>query len=342
LPTSMEGRFPGRMNTAGSPTSAPVAVPAFADVQAAWDRITRYLRPTPLRASHLLSRMLDAQVWVKHENLQPTGAFKVRGGLNLMSQLSDDERARGVIAASSGNHGLSIAYAARQFGVHATVCVPAAANPVKVQGVRDAGADVIAHGADVDEAREHCEKLARAHGFRYVHSWNEPLLIAGVATLTLEILKECPDLDAIVVPVGGGSAAAGACLVVAAMGVRTDVIGVQSQQSPAGYESWRSASLVSAPNRTRHDGLATGAAYDLPQQVFRLLLSDFVVVSDQEITSAIWPMMQGTRTLVEGAGAAPLAAALRLRADLTGKRVCLVCTGANISADLLCEAACGR
>jgi threonine dehydratase len=167
-------------------------VPALADVLDAHRRISAHLRPTPLFGYTTLDELLDAEVFVKHENHQPVGAFKVRGGVNLISQLDPDERERGVIAASTGNHGQSIAYAARLFGVRTTICVPKNANPVKVASMRGLGAELVFHGRDFDEAREHCEQLAGEHGYRYVHSGNEPLLIAGVATETLEILEEQP------------------------------------------------------------------------------------------------------------------------------------------------------
>src|ERR687895_252874 len=185
-------------------------VPTLADVLAARRRIAPHLRPTPLYGYPALDELVGAEVLVKHENHQPVGAFKVRGGVNLISQLSPDERERGVIAASTGNHGQSIAYAARLFGVTATICIPEGANPVKVASMRGLGAELVVHGRDFDEAREHCEELAGERGYRYVHSGNEPLLIAGVATYALEILEERPDLDVLIVPVGGGSGAAGA------------------------------------------------------------------------------------------------------------------------------------
>src|ERR671936_1119603 len=214
-------------------------VPTFADVLAAKRRIAPYLRPTPLYAYPALSELVGTEVWVKHENHQPVGAFKVRGGVNLVSQLDEDERRRGVITASTGNHGQSVAYAARLFGVRAIVCVPEGANPVKLASMRALGAELVVHGRDFDDAREHCEALAAKHGYRYIHSGNEPLLIAGVATETLEILEEQPDIDVVIVPVGGGSGAAGTC--VAAKGVRAsiEVIGVQTAAAPAAYRSWK-------------------------------------------------------------------------------------------------------
>ena len=163
-------------------------VPDLADVLTARQRIAPYLQPTPLYRYPALDAVTGAHAWVKHENHQPVGAFKVRGGVNLVSQLTADDRRRGVIAASTGNHGQSIAYAANLFGVRAMICMPEQANPVKVESMRALGAGVVFHGRDFDEAREYCEKQATDHGYRYIHSGNEPPLIAGVATCTLEIL----------------------------------------------------------------------------------------------------------------------------------------------------------
>ena len=287
--------------------------PRFRDVLDARRRIRPHLDPTPLRQYAGLSALTGADVWVKHENFQPTGAFKVRGGINLVSRLTEDERRRGVIAASTGNHGQSIAYAARLFGVHAIICAPAGANRVKVASMRELGAEVVLNGADYDDAREHCEELARQHGYRYVHSGNEPLLIAGVATHTLEALEARPDLDVVIVPIGGGSGAAGSCIAAHAIDPSIEVIGVQSAQAPAAHRSWREGILVTAGNTTFAEGMATRTAFDLPQRVLREHLADFVLVEDDAIRRAVALMVEHTRTLVEPAGAAPLAAALGLR-----------------------------
>src|SRR5215470_17011 len=185
------------------------------------------------------------------------GGFKVRGGVNLVSQLGAEERHRGVIAASTGNHGQSVAYAADLFGVRAVICVPEQANPVKVESMRALGAEVVFHGRDFDEAREHCEKQATEHGYRYIHSGNEPDLIAGVATCALELLESQPDIEVIVVPVGGGSGAAGACLVAKAVRPSVEVIGVQSEAAPAAFRSWQARELVTGSMRTLAEGLAT-------------------------------------------------------------------------------------
>jgi threonine dehydratase len=270
---------------------------------------------------------------VKHENLLPTGAFKVRGGVNLMAQMDAATRARGVVTASTGNHGQSVAMAARLFGVHAIVIAPEGANPVKVEAMRDFGAEVVLKGRDYDESREHCEKLAAERGYRYIHSGDEPHLIAGVGTHTLELLEERPDIEVVIVPIGGGSGAAGACIVAKARGAGIEVIGVQSAQAPTAHDSWRERRLVERPNTTVAEGLSTRTAFELPQRILRELLDDFVLVSDESILQAVALMIEKTRTLVEPAGAAPLAALMSpaLRDRLRGRRVALICSGANIS-----------
>ena len=312
--------------------------PSFRDVLEARVRIRPHLAPTPLRQFAVLNQLLGAETWIKHDNLLPTGAFKVRGGINLVSRLDADERRRGVIAASTGNHGQSVAYAARLFGVSAIICAPLDANPVKVAGMEELGAEVIRQGADYDEARLNCEHLARDQGYRYIHSGDEPLLIAGVGTNTLEILEERPEIDTLIVPIGGGSGAAGAAIVAKAINPRIRVVGVQSAQSPAAYESWRAGRLVKAPNRTRAEGLSTGTAFELPQRILKEHLDDFLLIDDGEIEAAIPLAIQATRTLVEAAAASTLAAALRLKDQLAGSRTALISTGANISPEQLVRA----
>jgi len=304
----------------------------LADVLEARRRIAPHLRATPLYPYPGLDELLGAEVWVKHENHQPVGAFKVRGGINLVSQLGEDERQRGLITASTGNHGQSVAYAARLFGVVARVCVPERANPVKLDAMRLLGAELIVHGTDFDAAREHAAQLAVEHGYRYVHSGDEPLLIAGVGTQTLEILEERPDVDAIIVPVGGGSGAAGACIVAKAVRLEIEVIAVQSDAAPAAFRSWQARALLDGDETaTFAEGLATRVPFELPQKILWEHLDDFVLVSDDEIRSATRLLIEHTRNLVEPAGAASLAAAVKLRNRLHGKRVALVLSGGNIS-----------
>jgi threonine dehydratase len=312
-------------------------LPTVADVLEARRRISPHLPATPLYAYANLSELLGAEVFVKHENHQPIGAFKVRGGVNLISQLSPKERDRGVVTASTGNHGQSIAYAARLFGVQATICVPEDANPVKVASIRGLGADLVARGRDFDEAREHAEELAVEQGYRYVHSGNERLLIAGVGTETLEILEQQPHIDVIVVPIGGGSGAAGACIVAKTVKPAVRVIGVQSKAAPAAFRSWRQRRLVADQTATVAEGLATRTAFELPQRILWRWLDDFVLVSEDEIREAQAMMIEMTRNLIEAAGAAPLAAALRLRPQLAAKRVALIASGGNATPAQLVE-----
>jgi len=307
------------------------SVPDLADVLAARQRIAPYLRPTPLYSYPTLDALTGAQVWVKHENHQPVGAFKVRGGVNLVSQLTPDERRRGVIAASTGNHGQSVAYAGDLFGVRAIVCMPERANPVKVESMQALGAEVVFFGRDFDEAREHCEQLAAEHGYRYIHSGNEPLFVAGVATYALEILETRPDLEVIVVPVGGGSGAAGTCVVAKTIRPSIEVIGVQSEAAPAAYRSWRARALVEDVNSTFAEGLATRTAFELPQQILQESLDDFVLVSEDALKAATRLMIEKTRNLVEPAGAAALAAVLAAPERFAGRKVAIVCSGGNIS-----------
>ena len=310
-------------------------IPKFRDVLMAQSRIRPYLKPTPFYSYPAINELVGTEVFIKHENDQPVGAFKVRGGINLISRLSPEERSRGVIAASTGNHGQSIAMAGRIFGVKTRIVVPEKANPGKVSSMRGLGAEVIFHGAVYDEARVYCEDLAAERGYRYIHSGDEPLLIAGVATEALEMLEDQPDLRVIIVPVGGGSGAAGAAIAAYGVDPEIEVIGVQSEASPAAYESWRQRKLVECSNKTFAEGLATGTAFALPQIIMQKFLRDFILVSEEEILRAMVWMIEKAHTLAEAAGAAPLAAAYRLRRELQGRKLGIVCSGGNTSLEHL-------
>jgi threonine dehydratase len=300
--------------------------------------IASYLPRTPLIKYDNLSDLLSAEVYVKHENHLPTNCFKVRGGINLVSTLPPNEKAAGLITASSGNHAQSIAYASRIFGVRATVVMPSDANPVKVGATRRFGAKVILYGKDFDESRVYAETLAEKQHLRYVHAANEPKLIAGVATLALEIFEDLPDIDVIVAPIGGGSEASGTCVVADAIRSKAKVIGVQSSAAPAAYRSWKERSLVADKTRTFAEGLATRLGFELTQRILWKRLDDFVLVSDDAIRRAMILMIEKTHNLVDAAGAAPLAAALELKNDLKGKKVALIMSGSNISLSQLREA----
>ncbi|MCZ7543578.1 MAG: threonine/serine dehydratase [Anaerolineae bacterium] len=305
--------------------------PAFADVIAARNRIRPYLARTPLHTYPAINDLIGTEVYIKHENYQPIGVFKVRGGVNLAAQLDGETRARGLITCSTGNHGQSVAYAGWLFGLRVQIVVPENANPGKVAAMRGMGAEVIFHGARFDGARLHCEALAEAHGIRYVHPGNEPHLIAGVGTYAVEMLEDQPELDVILVPVSGGSGAAGTCIAAHAVRPAIRVIGAQSEASPAAYRSWQAKRLVEAPNQTLAEGLATGTAFALPQAILWEQLDDFVLVPDAAIMQAMVWMVERAHTLAEAAGATPLAAAYTMRDQLRGKRVGVVCSGGNTS-----------
>ncbi len=309
--------------------------PTFADVLAAHRRILPYLAPTPLHSYPALNALLGTEVYVKHENYQPVGAFKVRGGINLVSQMSLEQRSRGLIAASTGNHGQSVAYAGRLFGAPVRIVVPEGANPGKVDAMRGMGAEVLFRGEKFEDAVRACEELAAERGERYVHAGNEPGLIAGVATHTLEILLTEPGIEVIFVPLGMGSGAAGACIAAHGINPKVRVVAVQSEASPAGYLSWKSKALTRAENRTFAEGVATGSAAALPQAILWQQLDEFVLVSDADIRRAMVWMIECAHTLAEGAGAAPLAAAFAQRGSLSGKKIALICSGGNTSLEHL-------
>jgi len=305
--------------------------PTIADVLEARQVVYQHLKPTPLQSYLGVNELVGTDVWLKHENHHPLGAFKVRGGLNFISHLSTEERAKGVVTASTGNHGQSIAYAGKVYGVRPTIVMPEGSNPNKVASMRRLGAELVFFGKVFDECRAYCEALVKERGARYVHPANEPLLIAGVATYSLEILEDLPQTDVIFVPMGGGSGAAGACIVAKALNPKVKVIAVQSQEAPAGYQSWKERRIVERPNATFAEGIATGSGYELTQEILWRYLDDFVLVSDHEIKQAIVHLLERAHTLAEGAGAAPLAAAIKLRNQLQGKRVVCVVSGGNIS-----------
>jgi len=311
--------------------------PTFADVLAARRTIAPYLQPTPVVTSPVLDRLLGCRAFVKCENANPTRTFKIRGGINLLANLSEDERRRGVIASSTGNHGQSIAYASRLFGVRAIIGVPQQANPVKLQAMRDLGGEVVEVGRDFDEAREWVERTATAEGYRYIHSANEPLLIAGVATASLELLEEVPDLDVVIVPVGGGSGASGQCVAGKTANPHLAVIGVQAAAAPAVARSWRERRFITDAMATKAEGLQTRVPFALTLSILWDRLDDMTLVTDEEMEDAIRILLDTTRQVAEHAGAAPLAAARNLRDRIAGRKVGLILSGANITMDALRE-----
>jgi threonine dehydratase len=309
--------------------------PSFQDILKAREIIQAYLPRTPLYGYPQLNDLLGTEVRVKHENHLPTVSFKVRGGINLIHNLKPDERKRGVVTASTGNHALSIATAGRLFNVPVTIVMPENANPVKVAAVRSIGPEIIFHGRIFEQSKDHASALAAERGARFIHPANEPLLIAGVASYAAEIIEDCPDVDTIIVPVGGGSGAAGCCLAKAELKPAVEVIGVQAEKAPAAYLSWKSKSIVTDKMETAAEGLQTQMGYELTQEILREYLADFILVSEEEMKAAILAYLRLVRNITEDAGAAPLAAALKIKDNLKGRTVALILSGSNISLERL-------
>ena len=305
-------------------------IPTLADVYAARPRVLRVVRPTPLMRHPLLDAECGLDILVKHENHNPTGAFKVRGGANLIASLPAGDRG-GVITATTGNHGQSIALACRREGVPCTIVTPLGNNPEKNAAMRAYGAELIEHGRDFDEARERVEQLQHERGLRYVHSADEPLLIAGVGTYALEIFEEQPDTDVIVVPIGAGSGACGCGIVRTGLGSRAKVIGVQAERADAFTRSWKSGTrVVGEKADTFAEGMATRVTFDLPFGILTKELDDVVSLTEEELAEGVRLALRTTHNLAEGAGAASLVAALKIRDQLEGKKVVCVMSGGNI------------
>jgi threonine dehydratase len=305
-------------------------IPTIKDIIAARKNVYRHLKPTPMYHYPTLSDLIGTNTWVKHENHQPVGAFKVRGGLNLAANLTDEEKNNGLFTASTGNHGQSIAYAAKAYGIKATIAVPEGANPGKVAAMKGLGADVLFHGVDFDEAREWIKLVAEKKGGKFVSPTDE-LLIHGVGTYALEILEELPSVDTIIVPVGAGSGVCGTGIVAKTINKNIEVIAVQSAQAPAMKLSWESGMMVEAEMKTIAEGLATRVPFENTQRMMREYVDDFILVDDDSIKSAIRTLLEHTHNLVEEAAAAPLAAALQIQEKLKHKNVVLVMSGGNIS-----------
>jgi threonine dehydratase len=308
-----------------------VQEPTISDVINARPRVYAVMQRSPMLRHPLLDEWLGCETWVKHENHNPTGAFKIRGGLNLLAHLSPDEHRRGVISASTGNHGQSIAFASRMHGVRCRILVPRGNNPDKNAAMRAYGAEVIEHGRDYDEARVKVEQLAATEGWRYVHSANEPHLIAGVGTYALEMFEAVQDLDYLFVPIGGGSGAAGCCIVRGSMSPRTRVIGVQASGADAFTRSWRGPERVTAERvKTFAEGMATRVTFDLTFGILKRMLDDIVVLDEPELEDGVRAALRYAHNLAEGSGAAPLAAAKKYGHQLAGKKIGCVMSGGNI------------
>ena len=305
--------------------------PSLDDIRAAREHVYAAMAPAPLLRHPRLASHLGADVYVKHENHNPTGAFKVRGGLTLVARLNADDRRRGLISATTGNHGQSIAFAAGRAGVPCTLVVPRGNNPAKNTLMRAWGATVLEHGRDFDEARELVEQMCVERGLRYVHSANEPDLIAGVGTSALEIAETLADIEEVYVPIGGGSGACGWILVRDALALSTRVIGVGAANADAVARSWRTGRRVVGDSAdTFAEGVATRVTFDLTFGILQQGLDDFVLLSEDELAAGVRLALELTQNLAEGAGAASIAAAVKCRDRIAGKRVVCVMSGGNL------------
>lgn len=310
--------------------------PSLGDIIAARKNVYRHLSPTPLYRYPSLAQLTGIDIWVKHENHMPVGAFKVRGGLNFVAGISNREKEAGLFTASTGNHGQSIAYAAGVAGINATIAVPEKSNPGKVAAMRGLGAEVVFHGSDFDSAREWIIMEAEKAGGCFVGPTENPL-ICGVGTYALEILEELPDVETIIVPVGAGSGACAVSIVAKTINPSIQVIAVQSEQAPAMQLSWAAGKPVSADMKTVAEGLATRVPFENTQRIMRRYLDDFVLVNDDEIRSAVRHLLEHTHNLAEGAGAASLAAALKLKDKLRSRKTVIILSGGNLSLENMKE-----
>ena len=308
-----------------------------AEVVRSRSMVRKHIKPTQLTYYQGLSRLIGADVYVKHENHNPTGTFKIRGGTNLMHHLKQSG-VKGVITFSTGNHGLSIATAARWFGLDAVVVVPQNNNPVKNRSIIECGAKLVEAGTTFEEASHTVDKLCQEQSLYYAHPANEPLLINGVGTEFLEIIEDLPDIDVMIVPLGAGSEAAAAITILRGLNQKTQVIAVQAESSPAACTSWEKGKICHAVNTTFAGGFATGVAYEMPFEIYKDGLDDFILLSEDEIYSAIGLAFYYTHNLAEGAGASTIMAAYKIKDKLKGKKVVLQMSGCNASTDEILEA----
>ncbi|MBX3271995.1 MAG: threonine dehydratase [Sandaracinaceae bacterium] len=308
----------------------------FRDILQAWPIVHRSLPRTPLYRYSLLSARLGFDAFVKHENHLPIGAFKVRGGVNLLANLSDRQRSHGVVTATRGNHGLSLAWSAKTFGSRALIYVPKNNNPEKNAIMEALGGEVIVHGRDFDEARAEAEARAENEQLRFAHPANEPLLIAGVGTYAMEVAEDLPDADAIIVPIGGGSLISGTVVALRTLRPDIEIIGVQAERACALAKSIEAGRLVELEQAdTFADGLATRMAFELPFEIVKDKLDRIVLVSEDEMREGVRAALEVTHNVAEGAAAAAYAAAYKLRTSLARKKVVLVHSGHNIDRDTL-------
>ncbi len=304
------------------------------DIERAAERLRGHILETPCVESRTLSQIVGAQVFLNLEHLQFTASFKERGACNKLAQLTPEERARGVIAMSAGNHAQGVAYHAQRLGVRAVIVMPRFTPDVKVERTRGFGAEVVLHGDTLDEARAHAREMAQSQGLVFVHPYDDEAVAAGQGTLALEMLKAQPDLDMLVIAIGGGGLIAGVATAAKAIKPDMEIIGVQTQRFPSMVNAIRGSDLPMGQS-TIAEGIAVATPGQLTQCVVRELVDDLLLVDEGDIEQAVLMLLEIEKTLVEGAGAAGLAAMLRHGARFAGKKVGLVLSGGNIDPLLL-------
>lgn len=307
---------------------------SYSDIQAAAVRLRDHVLRTPCVESQTLSHIVGAQVFLKFENLQFTASFKERGACNRLQLLTDEEKARGVIAMSAGNHAQGVAYHAQRMGVRAVIVMPRFTPGVKVERTRGFGAEVVLHGDTLEAARLHAYELAAAHNLIFVHPFDDEAVAAGQGTLALEMLAEQPDLDTLVVAIGGGGLIAGIATAAKALKPQMRVVGVQTERFPSMLNAVQGSDLPMGTS-TIAEGIAVASAGQMTQQVVRELVDELVLVDEGDIEQAVLMLLEIEKTLVEGAGAAGLAALIRHKDKFQGQKVGLVLSGGNIDPLLL-------
>ena len=313
-------------------------LPELVELRRAAELVIRYVPPTPQYRWPLLCREADCELWVKHENHTPTGSFKMRGGLIYLNWLHETHpEVRGVVTATRGNHGQSIAYAAEGFGLNAVIVVPFSNSKEKNEAMRALGAELIEHGHDFHDADRHADELASARGLHKVPSFH-PLLVRGVGTYALELFDAVPNLDVVYVPLGWGSGASGLAAVRNVLGLRTAIVGVVSNQAPSYARSITAGHIVDIPSRTRiADGIAVARPHPGAFELVRRQIERIVEVSDDAVEGAMRAYFRATHNVAEWAGAAALAAVFQERERVAGKRIAAVLTGGNVDTDVFCR-----
>lgn len=294
--------------------------------------VEHVLHRTHLTYYQRLSDELGARIYVKHENHLPTNSFKVRGAVNFMARITPEIKQRGLVVATRGNHGLAVAWAAQDKGVFCNIVVPENNNPDTNAAILAYGAQLIEHGSDFYETQDYCDELAENTGYYYLRQGNEPLLITGIATMGLEIFAELPDVDAIIMPIGGGTGCSALAKVIEGINPDVELIGVQAEKMPSFFQSWRQGKKVIVPSAdTSAEGLAARSVFEIPYMILKDRISDVVLLTEDELLEGVRRSLHYTQNLAEVAGAAALAAAFKIKGKLSGKKVVVIMTGGNLN-----------